>query len=79
MAEMCGSFGSMMGGGPTWAWAWPAAWLIGIALLGALGYVLLRGWRGDDGRASARQILDERYARGQISDEEYRQRAEVLR
>jgi putative membrane protein len=79
MAEMCASLGAMLGWGPTWAWAWPAVWLIGIALLGALGYVLLRGWRGDDGRASAREILDERYARGQIDDEEYRQRAELLR
>lgn len=29
-------------------------------------------------RASAQDILDERYARGELSDEEYRQRRELL-
>jgi len=76
---MCGGYGSMMGWGTTWAWVWPIAALIGLALLGTLTYGLLRGGRGEDGRVSARQILDERYARGQIDDEDYRQRADVLR
>ena len=29
-------------------------------------------------RSSARDILDERYARGELSDDEYRQRRDVL-
>ena len=35
------------------------------------------GWHG--GGPSAEQVLGERYARGEISEEEYRQRRTVLR
>lgn len=31
-----------------------------------------------EGRTSAREVLDERYARGELSDEEYRARRDVL-
>jgi putative membrane protein len=62
---------SMMG----WFWIWPVLVLIGLVLLGYLAYRLaLGGGSGSAGPVSAREILDERYARGEIDDEEYRQR-----
>jgi len=58
-----------------WFWAWPVLVLIGLVLLGYLAYRLVRGGgSGSAGPASAREILDARYARGAIDDEEYRQR-----
>ncbi len=72
--------GSMMG----WLWIWPALVLIGVVLLGYLAYRLARNsGPGADAAAvagppSARQILDERYARGEIDDEEYRKRRATL-
>lgn len=35
--------------------------------------------RGEGGRSRAREILDERYARGEIDDQEYHQRLRHLR
>jgi putative membrane protein len=62
---------SMMG----WFWIWPVLVLIGLVLLGYLAYRLVPGGgSGSVGPGSAREILDERYARGEIDDEEYRQR-----
>lgn len=72
--------GSMMG----WFWIWPVLVLIGLILLGYLAYRLTQNRRpGTDtapaaGPSSARQILDERYARGEINDEEYRKRRTEL-
>ncbi|WP_308281886.1 SHOCT domain-containing protein [Pseudonocardia oceani] len=67
-----------------WFWIWPVLVLIGLVLLGYLAYRLTQNRRpGTDtapaaGPTSARQILDERYARGEINDEEYRQRRDTL-
>ncbi|MFR9802814.1 SHOCT domain-containing protein [Pseudonocardia sp. RS010] len=80
--------GSMMG----WAWVWPVLLLIGLALLGYLVFRLAQS-RGSAGaapgggtrsegspgtRSSAQQILDERYARGEIDEAEYRRRRDEL-
>jgi putative membrane protein len=64
--------GSMMG----WFWLWPVLLLIGLALLGYMAYRLVQNGGGDArGRpSSACQILDERYARGEIDEQEYRSR-----
>ncbi|MGC1206838.1 MAG: SHOCT domain-containing protein, partial [Ornithinimicrobium sp.] len=80
----------MMGaGGMGWMWViWPVV-LIGLLLVVVL---LLRG-RGNTperntrptSRASetegtrARELLDERYARGEVSDEEYEEKRKNLR
>lgn len=70
-------------------WMW-LSWLLLIIGLVLLALVAVRAFgggvtRGDgrDGRvpgeqSRARQVLDERYARGEISTEEYQERLRVL-
>jgi putative membrane protein len=62
-------------------WVWPVLVVLGLAVLAGLAYGLLRGERGRSRptRATAREILDERFARGEIEPEDYRQRIETLR
>ncbi|WP_082579473.1 SHOCT domain-containing protein [Arthrobacter sp. Soil736] len=65
-------------------WLWMLGWSL-LLIVGLVGLVwaIIRLARSD-GRApldrpgSARSILDERYARGEIDDEEYRRRRETL-
>lgn len=70
----------MSGWGGGWMWLWGTlmmlSWVIIIAA--AVSFVL----QGRDTRASrgsrAREILDERYARGELTTEEYRERLDLL-
>lgn len=76
-------FGMGMG----WMWLFWLLLIVGLVLLTvvavrALGGGITRG-DGAEGRGSreqsrARQVLDERYARGEITTEEYRERLRVL-
>jgi putative membrane protein len=68
--------GPMMMG---WFWLWPLLVVIGLVLLGFVAYRLAQG-RGTTGwtGGSPRKILDQRYARGEINDEEYRRRRAEL-
>jgi len=61
-------------------WSGPLLGLVGLVILGAVAYALLRGRDGGTPRASAdaHAILDERYARGEIDAEEYRSRVAGL-
>jgi|tagenome__1003787_1003787.scaffolds.fasta_scaffold12109877_1 putative membrane protein len=64
-----------------WVWIWPVAVLVGLVLL---GYAATRFVQGREpslrpGASSARHILDERYARGEIDEEEYQRRRDLLR
>lgn len=52
--------------------------LIGAAIL-VYRAVQGGGGRADGGTDSARRVLGERYARGEIDDEEYRRRLETLK
>ncbi|WP_245669806.1 SHOCT domain-containing protein [Micromonospora mirobrigensis] len=55
-------------------WIWS---LLGLVVLVGLIWAMFRltdRERGPAASASARRILDERYARGEIDDEEYRRR-----
>jgi len=75
MMRMMG--GGMMGGsmmGPMLLWI-----LLLVALLG-IGVVLLVRFltTGTSGAATAMQILQERFARGEIDREEYEQRRNIL-
>jgi putative membrane protein len=76
----------MMGGWAVgWVWVWP---VLVVASLLIIGYVVVRVAQGgrqpssltgsDSGGAAARRILDERFAHGEIDDEEYRRRRDLL-
>jgi putative membrane protein len=79
------------GQGMGWMWLWSLLLLIGIALLMWLvvlvstgGVRSRQGQGGQDGRYfpsgrdTARQILDERFARGELTADEYRERLRIL-
>ena len=74
----------MMGGsGGGYMWLWFVLILVGLLLIGYVAVRLLSSGRSDAasvGQAprTARDILDERYARGEIDDQEYRARRETL-
>lgn len=63
-----------------WMIVWSILILAGLVALIMLAVRTFSSGPGGrtGGRASARRILDERYARGDISDEEYRQRRQTL-
>jgi len=78
-------------GGMGFAWIF---WILLVAGVVTLGVVLVKAFSRDAGGnarmhqqgpprtgagpATARQILEERYARGEISTEEYRERRQIL-
>ena len=76
----------MMWNGGSWAWWQMLLMWIGMLAFWALviwgiwALVVNATWRPEDERRhhSARQILDERLARGEIDTEEYRRRREVI-
>lgn len=62
----------------------PGLWLIFPALfwlivLSSLGYLIYRGSPTRSARTAAERILVERFARGEISEEDLKQRRAVLR
>lgn len=83
--------GGGFGGGMGWGWIWPVVLILG---LGALVWGLLRARTSSDGSGGgdvrrddrpqgmshdrSREILRERYARGEISEEEMRERMRAL-
>lgn len=78
-------YGSMMG----WSWVFWVLIIVGIVLLVILAVRLFSGgtnrtgtgggnYGTDTGTSPARQILDERYARGELDTEEYRERIKAL-
>jgi len=75
-----------MMGGPIagWMWVWPVLILGGLILIGVAVARLMQGGGSSSAPSSgtsesaARRILDERYARGEIDEEEYLRRRELL-
>ena len=63
-------------------WGGPWFLIIWIALIIFVVWLLRRvGWRGPRGphrRQSAAEVLDHRFARGEIDDDEFRRRRSVL-
>ncbi|PWU47300.1 hypothetical protein DLE60_33790 [Micromonospora globispora] len=66
----------MMWNGPMMGWMWIWSLLV-LAVLVALVWLTVRlagGHLAGPSASSARKILDERYARGEVDEEEYRRR-----
>jgi putative membrane protein len=72
-----------MMGGSGWWWLWGTLMMIlvlaGIALAVWLIVRSVQSGRPSGGAQSARDILDERYARGEIDTDEYEHRLSKLR
>jgi putative membrane protein len=74
----------MMGNGFGWMWLFGLLVLVGIVLLivvavRALGGGISRGAPPSaSGGSTAREVLDERYARGELTSDEYRERLRTL-
>lgn len=63
----------------SWFWIWPTLVVVGLALLGFLAFRLMRNPGGAaSGTGSARRILDERSARGEIDEDDSKRRADLL-
>lgn len=72
-----------MGGASGWGWVFLVLLLVGVAAVVVALVRLRTAGRGEQspgaaGRPSARQILDERFARGEIDADEYQQRVRQL-
>ena len=70
----------MYGTGMGFAWVWPLLLVLGLAVV---VWALLRAstansGRGSTGEGRAREILRERFARGEITEQELRERMRVL-
>ena len=73
-------------GGMMWGWGWMLmigllAMLLLVVLIVGVVVAVTRAGRPSqpDAAGRAREILNERYARGEISTEEYRERLDALR
>jgi putative membrane protein len=64
-----------------WMWLWGTLMMLTwAAVIGVAVWLILRSTRrGDSSSARAKEILDERFARGELTIEEYRERREALR
>ena len=62
-------------GGAPWWFLFPLFW---VAVVIGLAFLFRRGWYHRQG-GSGEAVLGERYARGEITEEEYRRRKAVLR
>ncbi len=69
--------------GPMMGWAWAVLWLLFLALL-VVGVVFVvrslsdRGAGHEGAGSSASQILEERFARGEIDRDEFEERRRAL-
>lgn len=73
------------GMGPGWGWLFMTLFIVGLVLVVVVLVRVLSGGTGSGrpggatpGQDQARQILGERYARGEISTEEFRARLRAL-
>jgi putative membrane protein len=80
-----GEWLAMMGGWMTgWMWIWPVLVVAGLLIIGYVVLRLVQGGRpssptgADPAGSTARRILDERYARGEIDEDEYLRRRGLL-
>lgn len=68
------------GGTHAGGWFWPIIPLLWLAVLGLVVWLIARRRpAGPDPTSRAREVLAERYARGELSTDEYRERTDGLR
>ncbi len=69
--------------GGSWGWGWMLmGMLMMIGFWGLVAWVIVTAVRRPEARSSTRdaqEILDERFARGELDVDEYRQRSDALR
>ena len=83
----------MWGNGYNMAWGWPVGLLMLVAVILLVVWIVMsfaggtdrgvsrggsRAGRGEGERSQARQILDDRFAKGELNETEYRERLKVL-
>lgn len=74
-----GRWGHMDGWGGGWMWLWGTLMMLSwVAIIAAAVWAVSRS-RDGTRTSRAREILDERYAGGELTSEEYRERLEHLR
>jgi putative membrane protein len=69
-------------GGDGWWWVMGVGWLLSLAFAGFLVYLLLRRHTGSEPPvrgAAAERLLAERFAGGEIDEDEFRRRRDALR
>ena len=69
----------MRGWGGGWMWLWGRIMMLTWVVLIAAAVWLVARSLGDARPSRAREILDERYARGELTTDEYRERLDALR
>ncbi|HKC76421.1 MAG TPA: SHOCT domain-containing protein [Chloroflexota bacterium] len=82
LAHPWGGWGPMWGPGGGWMWLWgPFMMALWAAAIAAVIWLVVRSTRPRErsGTDRARQILAERYARGEIAGDEYSERLDQLR
>lgn len=80
LASPGNGWGDHWGEAAGWPWLWPLMWLAWIAVIAAVVWLALRTTRGGrSGSDRAKDLLAERYARGEITTDEYRERLGELR
>lgn len=70
-------WGHMDGWGGGWMWLWGSVMMLSWVVI-VVGAVWLFSRSGNRRPTRARELLDERYARGELSTEEYRERLQHL-
>ena len=68
----------MDGWGGGWMWLWGSLMMLSWVVIIAAAIWFLTRRRDGTGTSRARDILDERYARGDLSTEEYHERRDHL-
>jgi putative membrane protein len=76
---VCDNCGDHMSGG--WWWVMGVGWLVFLAAVVVLVVILVRHFSvsGNRGNRTAHDTLAERFARGEIDEDEYRRRRAALR
>lgn len=70
----------MSGWGGGWMWLWGTLMVLAwVVIIAAAIWFLMRTGAGDPGKSRAERLLDERFARGELDQDEYRERKTELR